>query len=639
MSPELLAACERILSATANGLYQGVCLALLAGLVLRVSSRTNAATRYAIWLGVLFIVTALIPAHLLLFISRVPETPSSAAQTAASAPMAAAVGATPGEFAALTANPAVNALDGITVNQSIPPQFEPREAPVASAPVRAFTDAAPSFSGPLGADNQAAIYIPRWLCAGLVCAWAILALVRGAAVVLQLIEIRRCKRASLCPSVQLQEVFSALAKSLETRRPVRLRLSGVHRTAVLLGFFKPVVLLPADMDSEASEDEARHVLRHELAHVNRWDDWANLFQQAIEAALFFHPAVWWISSRLSLEREIACDDHALEASGRPRGYALALANAALRLNSPQNLPAPGVLNNKSQLQRRIRMIMNTKRDSSPRPAKRWVGCFTTAAAALAALAVIAGPRVALAQTPPPAPPPPAAASSIPDDESGPKAKPSVNDSDAVTEAVPPVPAVPAVPPVAAVDAIHVEPAIAATIRLASADSDHLSIEERLDRIERTLEALQAREGMKAPRHPAAARGSERLDTFAGMPESETLERIAKQCAEQAQYAAEVSQHAMEIGQHAAEASQHAVEKAMRDLEKAQTKNPELWQKGDYQGQELRALRSARDSLQRELKTLDEKIRRMEDNGGLKKPSRNDNSDTAPKEDSKAGEGS
>src|SRR5207247_2484980 len=79
-----------------------------------------------------------------------------------------------------------------------------------------------------------------------------------------------------------------------------------------------------------------------------------------------HPAVWWISKRLSLEREIACDDYVLQSSAQPHAYALLLANLAARLQRCPPLLAPGASNNKTQLQQRIDMILNTRRNTSPR---------------------------------------------------------------------------------------------------------------------------------------------------------------------------------------------------------------------------------------------------------------------------------
>ncbi|MBV9146656.1 MAG: M56 family metallopeptidase, partial [Acidobacteria bacterium] len=70
-----------------------------------------------------------------------------------------------------------------------------------------------------------------------------------------------------------------------------------------------------------SPEELRPVILHELGHLRRWDDWTNLAQRVVRALLFFHPAVWWIDSRLSLEREMACDDLVLSRTGNARAYA------------------------------------------------------------------------------------------------------------------------------------------------------------------------------------------------------------------------------------------------------------------------------------------------------------------------------
>jgi hypothetical protein len=78
MSAEFFTVCERLLSATANGVYQGILVTLIAGLALRLFARTNAATRYAVWFGVLLFVTALIPAHLLLSSQPRLELPAAA---------------------------------------------------------------------------------------------------------------------------------------------------------------------------------------------------------------------------------------------------------------------------------------------------------------------------------------------------------------------------------------------------------------------------------------------------------------------------------------------------------------------------------------------------------------------------------
>src|SRR5437762_4116518 len=79
---------------------------------------------------------------------------------------------------------------------------------------------------------------------------------------------------------------------------------------------------------ELSDDELNSILLHELGHLRRRDDWTNLAQKILQALLFFHPAVWWIDSRLALEREAACDDLVVAKTCDARGYAKCLVSVA-----------------------------------------------------------------------------------------------------------------------------------------------------------------------------------------------------------------------------------------------------------------------------------------------------------------------
>jgi hypothetical protein len=95
-----------------------------------------------------------------------------------------------------------------------------------------------------------------------------------------------------------------------------------------IGFFKPAVVIPTWSLEELSPAELNAVLLHELAHLQRWDDWTNLAQKLLRAVFFFHPAVWFVESKLSLEREMACDDVVLAATSSPRAYAECLVSLA-----------------------------------------------------------------------------------------------------------------------------------------------------------------------------------------------------------------------------------------------------------------------------------------------------------------------
>ena len=97
---------------------------------------------------------------------------------------------------------------------------------------------------------------------------------------------------------------------------------------VVVGVFRPLVLLPAALASGLAPEQLQSLLAHELAHVRRYDLLVNLLQRLIEAAAFFHPAVWYISRRIDTERENAADDLVLAAGASRVVYADALVRMA-----------------------------------------------------------------------------------------------------------------------------------------------------------------------------------------------------------------------------------------------------------------------------------------------------------------------
>jgi len=115
---------------------------------------------------------------------------------------------------------------------------------------------------------------------------------------------------------------------LGSRKSVQLCVSDRVRVPTAIGFLKPMVVIPSWMMTETSAAELNAILLHELAHLGRRDDWTNLIQKILGALLFFHPAVWWINRRLSLEREMACDDLVLARTTDPHAYAECLVTLA-----------------------------------------------------------------------------------------------------------------------------------------------------------------------------------------------------------------------------------------------------------------------------------------------------------------------
>lgn len=122
----------------------------------------------------------------------------------------------------------------------------------------------------------------------------------------------------------VQAAFKRISAALGLRRPVVLRITSAIAGPVTVGTLRSLVLLPLTAATSLSPDELEVVLAHELAHVRRADFFWNLLQTLVETLFFFHPAVWWIGSRIRHERELCCDDLALQVCPNPMIYAHAL---------------------------------------------------------------------------------------------------------------------------------------------------------------------------------------------------------------------------------------------------------------------------------------------------------------------------
>jgi len=126
-----------------------------------------------------------------------------------------------------------------------------------------------------------------------------------------------------------------LAARLRVSQPVRLLQSTLVQVPAVLGWVRPVILLPASALTGLTPLQLEALLAHELAHVRRYDYLVNLVQSVIETLLFYHPAVWWISARVRDEREHCCDDLAVAVCGDPHFYASALLGMErLRVTAP-----------------------------------------------------------------------------------------------------------------------------------------------------------------------------------------------------------------------------------------------------------------------------------------------------------------
>ena len=181
------------------------------------------------------------------------------------------------------------------------------------------------------AQSTGAVTLPGSLAKYLVVAWALGAALGFSHVVLGLHRLRGLR--ATCVPVHLGELDPALRATLDEvrqHRRVTLCTSDAVRVPSALGYFRPAVVLPKWALVEVPPQELSAILLHELAHLRRYDDWTNLAQKLVKAIFFFHPAVWFIESRLTLAREMACDDAVLAANFSPRAYAASLVSLAER---------------------------------------------------------------------------------------------------------------------------------------------------------------------------------------------------------------------------------------------------------------------------------------------------------------------
>src|SRR6266567_6010900 len=137
--------------------------------------------------------------------------------------------------------------------------------------------------------------------------------------------IERMRRKEIKPvGGKLYERCVALQRRMGLDRVIQ--YCECHRldAPAVLGWFRPVVLLPVRALTGLTEAQIEAVIAHELAHIRRLDCFVNLFQIAAETLLFYHPAVWWVSQRIRFERENCCDDEAISICGDAVNYARAL---------------------------------------------------------------------------------------------------------------------------------------------------------------------------------------------------------------------------------------------------------------------------------------------------------------------------
>lgn len=164
-----------------------------------------------------------------------------------------------------------------------------------------------------------------WL-AALVGLWLAGVVLVGARALAQWHELARIARDHRAPDGQLAALFARLVERFGTSRRVRLLVCARIDTPTLVGWIKPVILLPTAVALGFPREQIELILAHELGHLRRCDHLVNLLQVIVETILFYHPVVHWISAEVRNERELCCDALVLRRTeGRRAEYARTLA--------------------------------------------------------------------------------------------------------------------------------------------------------------------------------------------------------------------------------------------------------------------------------------------------------------------------
>lgn len=157
--------------------------------------------------------------------------------------------------------------------------------------------------------------------------------------------------------------FGVLTAKLKIYQSIELKESAKILTPMVIGTLQPVVLIPIGLLTGFPTSQIEAILAHELAHIRRYDYLVNMLQSFVEVVFFFHPALWWLSERVRIEREHCCDDLAVEVCGDRMSLAHALVGIA-EWKTNHSL-AMAFASKKPLLLQRVKRVMGI----TPKPAR------------------------------------------------------------------------------------------------------------------------------------------------------------------------------------------------------------------------------------------------------------------------------
>lgn len=183
----------------------------------------------------------------------------------------------------------------------------------------------------------------------------------------------------------LSEASADDASPIAGERPVRVLRSNQRLEPGIVGVFRPVLLLPADIDQRLTGAQLEAVLTHEYCHIQRRDNLTAAIHMLVECVFWFHPLVWWIGARLIDERERACDEMVVALGHNRKIYAEGILDVCEQYAASPLRCAAGISG--SDLNRRIKQIMRYQGMKSLKLAKKLL-------LSVAAIVVLAAPLLA-----------------------------------------------------------------------------------------------------------------------------------------------------------------------------------------------------------------------------------------------------
>lgn len=345
-----------------HSLWQFAAVALIAEIARQAMRRRSAATRYAMfivalaamtaapvatWMCLPGIISAPLPNQSVLVLGQVTD---------------------PYDAASLGTDASQFARDSSLARD---PEFE---TPVPDVATASFASERPSATRSHLSDNEPTalswterteVVLRPWL-GWIVVSWSLGVAVCSLRPLLGWHTLRRLKRVGVSPvSDDVQAVMHYVSERLSVRRTVRVLKSTLAQVPVVVGFLRPVVLLPVGLATGLPTEQLEAILAHELAHVRRHDFLVNLLQTLAETFFFYHPAVWWLSRQMRVERENCCDDLVVALLGNRVEYGRALL-AIEELRGQSALLALGATD--GSLLSRVSRIVGSQSDTD---AARW----------------------------------------------------------------------------------------------------------------------------------------------------------------------------------------------------------------------------------------------------------------------------